>query len=111
MKLTGTRTFRAPPEALWDFLLTPERLRDCLPGCERFEATGSDSFAATMRLGIGVLKGTYTGTIRAPEQRRPQSLVLVVDGGGALGSLIARGLLTFSATTPASTFLTYDGDA
>jgi carbon monoxide dehydrogenase subunit G len=64
MRLSGSRQFRAPPEALWEFLLTPERLRQCLPGCERLEATGQDVFAATMHLGIGFLKGSYSGTIR-----------------------------------------------
>ena len=95
MRLSGSRVFRAQPEALWEFLLTPERLRRCLPGCERFEADGPDTFEATMRLGIGFLKGTYSGTIGVSERQYPDSLVLTVQGGGALGNLDAGGRLTF----------------
>jgi uncharacterized protein len=111
MRLSGSRLFRAEPEALWEFLLTPDRLRQCLPGCERMEVTGADTFAASMRLGIGFLKGSYSGTIRVSEQRYPDSLVLAVSGGGALGNLDATGRLTFVRRGPGQTDLRYDGDA
>jgi uncharacterized protein len=111
MRLSGSRVFRAQPEALWEFLLTPERLRLCLPGCERFEAHGPDTFEATMRLGIGFLKGTYSGTIGVSERQYPDSLVLTVQGGGALGSLNAGGRLTFRPLDPGGTALRYDGEA
>jgi hypothetical protein len=111
MRLSGSRRFRATPEVLWDFLLTPERLRQCLPGCERLEATGQDAFTATMHLGIGFLKGSYSGTIRVAEQRRPEHLVLAVQGGGVLGSLDARGTLTFRELAGGLTDFHYEGDA
>jgi uncharacterized protein len=111
MRLTGSRQFRATPQALWEFLLTPERLQQCLPGCERLEATGQDTFTATMQLGIGFLKGSYSGTIRVAEQRRPEHLVLVVQGGGVLGSLDARGTLTFRPLAGGLADLQYEGEA
>jgi carbon monoxide dehydrogenase subunit G len=111
VRLTGSRVFRAAPDALWAFLLTPSSLRQCLPGCERFEPVGPDTFAATLRLGIGFMKGTYTGSIRVSEQRPPEHLVLDVVGGGALGSLDARGVLTFRELGPALTEVTYEGEA
>jgi uncharacterized protein len=111
MRLSGSRLFRAEPEVLWEFLLTPERLRQCLPGCERMEAAGPDAFTATMRLGIGFLKGSYSGEIRVSDQQYPDSLVLAVAGGGALGHLDARGRLTFVALGTGRTELRYEGDA
>ena len=111
MKLSGSRLFRAEPEALWEFLLTPERLRQCLPGCERMKTDGADTFSASMRLGIGFLKGSYSGTIRVSEQRYPDSLVLAVSGGGALGRLDASGRLTFVVREPGQTELRYEGAA
>jgi uncharacterized protein len=111
MRLSGSRVFRAQPEALWEFLLTPERLRRCLPGCERFEAYGPDTFEATMRLGIGFLKCTYSGTIGVSERQYPDSLVLSVQGGGALGNLNAGGRLTFRPGEAGRTELRYDGEA
>jgi carbon monoxide dehydrogenase subunit G len=75
------------------------------------EAVGGDTFAASMRLGIGFLKGSYSGTIRVSEQRYPDSLVLAVSGGGALGNLDASGRLTFLKLGAARTDLRYDGQA
>jgi carbon monoxide dehydrogenase subunit G len=110
VRLAGSRQFAAGPEVLWRFLLTPERLRRCLPGCESFGPSGPDTFAATLRLGIAFLTGTYRGTIRVVEQRRPDYLVLAVDGGGPLGALTARGHLTFRSPHPGLTELIYEGE-
>lgn len=101
MRFAGTRTFRAAPEEIWAYLMTPERLRRCLPGCERFEPTGPDVFGATLRLGVAFLKGTYHGSIRVTEQDHPARLGLAVEGSGALGSLHAQGVLTFAPRAPA----------
>jgi carbon monoxide dehydrogenase subunit G len=63
-----------------------------------------------MGLGVGPIKGTYTGTIRIAGQRQPEHMTLLVEGGGALGSLVAAGTITLSQRG-AGTHLTYDGDA
>ena len=110
MRLAGSRTVPAAPAEVWAFLLTPGRLRRCLPGCERFEATGPDTFSATMRLGVAFFKGKYSGTIRVLEQQPPERLALLVEGRGALGSLAASGTLTFAAAG-GGTILRYDGEA
>ncbi|MBI3971342.1 MAG: carbon monoxide dehydrogenase subunit G [Chloroflexi bacterium] len=110
MRLTGSRTIQAPPEAIQAFLTTPEKLRRCLPGCERFVADGPDRFSATLSLGVAFLKGTYTGTIQIVDQQFPEHLALAVQGGGSLGSLMAQGVLRFSSSG-AATLVTYDGTA
>jgi carbon monoxide dehydrogenase subunit G len=85
---------------VWDFLMTPERLRGCLPGCERFEATGPDSYSATLRLGVAFIKGTYTGTLQVIEPRHPNSFRLEVQGGGPFGALSASGTVRLIDATP-----------
>jgi carbon monoxide dehydrogenase subunit G len=111
LKLSGARTIRAEPDAIWDFLLTPERLRACLPGCERLEATSPTTFEGTMSLGIGFLRGSYAGKIEVVEQRRPQDLTLHVTGGGGLGKVDATGTVRFVSTGGGATYLLYDGQA
>jgi|SRR5581483_1845972 len=118
MRIYGRRLIPAPPAAVWALVMTPDRLRRCLPGCERFEATGPDTFVASARIGVGFLRSTYSGTIRIVEQRYPEHLVLEVEGGGPLGTLRARGTLTLAATgapgeagPPTATSFVYDGEA
>ena len=110
MKLSGGRLIPAAPEAIWAFLLTPERLQECLPGCERFEQTGPGMYSASMRLGVGFLKGSYRGTVRIADERYPESLTLAVEGGGALGSLTATGTVSLTHRG-AETDVRYDGEA
>jgi uncharacterized protein len=111
VKLAGARTIRASPETIWHFLLTPERLRACLPGCERLVATSENRFEGSIRLGIGFLKGSYAGAIEVVEQQRPQQLTLRVTGGGGLGKLEATGTVRFVDTGGGATYLLYEGEA
>ena len=110
MRVSGTRSIRAPAADVWAFLMTPDRLRTCLPGCERFEASGADTFSAQMRLGVGFVKGTYQGTVRVAQQQPFDTLGLAIEGSGALGSLRANGTIHF-AESGGTTHLLYDGDA
>lgn len=110
MRLTGARTVRTSRQTVWDFLLDPARLRQCLPGCERFEQTGPDRFDATLRLGVAFLKGNYTGTLRVEDRRETERLDLVVEGGGPLGTLTASGTVTLMDAS-GSTQVLYEGEA
>jgi carbon monoxide dehydrogenase subunit G len=89
----------ADPGAIWDFLLTPERLRTCLPGCEQFTATDEGCYAATLRLGVAFFTGRYSGTVRVLE-RDADALVLEVVGSGPLGSLRATGKVSVVSVSP-----------
>jgi uncharacterized protein len=64
-----------------------------------------------MRLGIGFLKGTYTGTISVADQQRQERLTLRVTGGGALGRVEASGTVRLVDTGGGATYLLYDGVA
>ena len=110
MRVTGSRVIRAPAADIWGFLLTPERLRTCLPGCERFEATGPDRYDARLVLGVGFLKGSYSGVVRVTESQPHDTLGLAVQGSGLLGSMHAGGILHFTEAGGV-TVVRYDGDA
>src|SRR5690349_14002621 len=63
MHLDGSYTFDAPRQRVWETLQSPTVISQCMPGCEKFEEIGQDRYEATMRIGIGPIKGTYTGRI------------------------------------------------
>src|SRR5262245_36730776 len=60
MELVGEHTFNAPREKVWDLLLDPAVLKASLPGCEKLEQIGDDEYAATMKIGVAMIKGTFT---------------------------------------------------
>ncbi|HEV3469658.1 MAG TPA: carbon monoxide dehydrogenase subunit G [Pyrinomonadaceae bacterium] len=91
MKIEGTHELRAGRERVWRALTDPEVLRRCLPGCERLEQTGENAYAATLRAGVGSIKGVFNGNIRLEDLRPPAHYRIVVDGKGQPGFLKGAG--------------------
>jgi carbon monoxide dehydrogenase subunit G len=91
VKLEGSHLLEAARERVYQALVTPEVLQRCIPGCERLEKTGENTFAATIKAGVGSIKGLFNGTARLEDLREPEHLRLVVDGKGAPGFLKGSG--------------------
>jgi carbon monoxide dehydrogenase subunit G len=96
MKLEGAHDVAAPRQQVWDAFLDPERLRQAIPGCERLEATGPGVYEATMRVGVGGVKGTFEGTVRLFDISPPDSYRMAVKGSGSAGLIHGETLLSFS---------------
>ena len=91
MKVEGTHELEATRERVYQSLVNPEVLQRCIPGCERLERTGENVFAATIRAGVGSIKGVFNGTARLEELREPEHLRIVIEGKGAPGFLKGSG--------------------
>ena len=109
MKLEGSHQLDAPRERVYQSLVNPEVLQRCIPGCERLDKTAENTFAATIKTGVGSIKGVFTGTARLEDLREPEHLRLVVDGKGAPGFLKGSGDLDLE-TTDGGTKVTYAAD-
>ena len=46
MDITGSYTFAAPPERVWDLMMDPAAIASCIPGCEALEPDGDDRYRA-----------------------------------------------------------------
>lgn len=91
MKLEGTHELAATRERVYQSLVNAEVLQRCIPGCERLERTGDNTFAATIRAGVGSIKGVFDGNVRLEDLREPEHFRMVVDGKGAPGFLKGSG--------------------
>ena len=92
MKVTGRYTLKASPQQVWDTITNPEKIKGCLPGCNRMEIISDNEYSATLSVGVGAVKGTYEAKItavtreassrrnpsaisaRAPPQMRPATI-------------------------------------
>ena len=110
MELTGEHSFAAPREQVWRFLLDPEVLRQCLPGCERLETTGPDEYEATMKIGVGMVRGTFTGRVKISDKQEPESYRMLVEGSGTQGQVSGEGELRL-AEENGQTRVSYSGTA
>jgi uncharacterized protein len=85
MEITGSYTFNAPPDRVWDLLMNPAVLSSCIPGCEGFEPDGADRYKVTLTVGLAAITGTYTGTVVLVDKAPHTSYRLIVEGQGRPG--------------------------
>jgi len=74
-----------PRERVWALLQDPGALARLLPGVEKLEVVGPDRFALAVKLGVGAVRGTYTGHVELTDQRPPESYRLVGEAKGGPG--------------------------
>jgi carbon monoxide dehydrogenase subunit G len=109
VKLEGTHQLDASRQRVYQCLINPEVLQRCIPGCERLEETGENTFAATIRTGVGSIKGVFNGTARLEDLREPEHLRIVVEGKGTPGFLKGSGDLDLEEGE-SGTKVTYSAD-
>jgi carbon monoxide dehydrogenase subunit G len=111
MKVAGNAVLNAPVARVWDALLDPAVLVATIPGCERLETTGENSYAMTVTAGVASIKGTYAGTCSLSDLKPHESLVLKAAGSGAPGTVSADVVVTFADNGDGTTTLDYAADA
>jgi carbon monoxide dehydrogenase subunit G len=109
MKLEGTHLLSAPRDRVYQSLIDPEVLQRCIPGCERLEKTGANTYSATIRTGVGAIKGVFTGTVKLEDMRPPEHYRIVVEGKGAPGFMKGAGDLDLEEQGE-GTSIKYTGD-
>ncbi|WP_338748909.1 SRPBCC family protein [Janibacter alittae] len=111
MKISGSAQLAAPPEKVWDALLSPEVLVRTIPGCGRLEATGENSYALSVTAGVASIKGTYKGDVHLEDLNPHSSLTMRVNAAGSAGTIGVTVLVRFEPGEDGTTNLSYDADA
>jgi carbon monoxide dehydrogenase subunit G len=85
VELSGTYQVPAAREAVYAALQDPEVLRRCIEGCDQLTETEPGVYDAQLRLGLGAIRGRYTGRARVRDAHPPESFTLAVEGKGPGG--------------------------
>ena len=85
MKLSATYRIPAPRARVFAALTDPETLQRTIEGCESFVKKDDHTYAARLRVGVGSIKGVFTGEARMENVQPPESYTLVIDGRGTPG--------------------------
>lgn len=109
MKIEASYALPAHRERVFSALIDPAILQRCIPGCESLEKIGEDEYVATMRAGVGPVKGTFKGNVHLQDLRPPDHYKLVISGRGGPG--FVKGTATFDLEeVDASTMIKYSGE-
>ena len=85
MKIEGSSEIPVGRQQVWDAFLDPNVLAKAIPGCEKLEAVGEGEYKATMKVGVGPIKGTFDGKVRLFDLEPPNKYRMAVEGTGAPG--------------------------
>jgi carbon monoxide dehydrogenase subunit G len=110
VKVEGTHELPASRDYVWSMLMNPDVLTRCLPGCEKLEQNGENSYRASIKIGLASIKGEYGGSVAMEDVNPPESYRLVLEGKGKPGFVRGSAIIVLTADG-AVTGLRYSGDS
>ncbi len=109
MKITGQHELDLDRNTLWEKITDHEILKQCIPGCERFDQNGDNQFEITILAKVGPIKTRFNGQMSMVDIQSPVSYKLVGTGsGGSAGSAKGEALITLDDVGNNKTVLNYD---
>ena len=86
MDVSGEYRLSVSRQTVWNALLDPEILQQCIPGCESFDRLAENHYQATVKTAIGPVKATFKSELRILDAIPPESYRLEGEGkAGAVG--------------------------
>lgn len=110
MKLSGSHTINAPRETVWSMLNDIEALQTLIPGVESLDEVAPNTYKGVARIGIGSIKGEYSGTVSLSDIQPPESYHIAGDGRGKPGHVKGIGTIRLTEDAPGTTTLHYNGE-
>ncbi len=110
MKLNGNHKFRANSWQVFNAILNPAVLQECIPGCHSVEYLDAFRIKANISTPLPGLKGPYGAVIRIAQRQDPNVLILEVHRKGTGGSISATSQISI-IDEPDGAILTYDASA
>ncbi|MDF1803310.1 carbon monoxide dehydrogenase subunit G [Thalassovita sp.] len=112
MKMNDQRVIKADRATVWAALLSPDVLKECVPGAQDVTGTPEDGFEATVVQKVGPVKATFKGQVSLSDMVDQQSLTLTGEGkGGAAGFAKGGANVTLTDADDGCTLLTYEVEA
>ncbi|WP_299676074.1 carbon monoxide dehydrogenase subunit G [uncultured Roseobacter sp.] len=111
MEMSGSIKIDADRETVWAALLSPDVLKECVPGCQEMTGTPEDGFAATVVQKVGPVKATFKGEVQLQDRVPPESLRLVGEGKGGAAGFAKGGAKVQLVEEEGGTRLDYEAEA
>lgn len=110
MKLNGTHKFKANSWQVFNAIINPAVLQNCIPGCNSVEILDPTRIKANITTPLPGLKGPYGVVINMAQRQDPNLLVLEVKRRGTGGAVNATSQITIQDEADGA-LLTYDAQA
>jgi carbon monoxide dehydrogenase subunit G len=85
MNFSGAYVFNATPKQVWDLLMDPQTLAQCIPGCQNVTETGLGRYRATVSVAVGPFNGRYQLEVTLTDLDPVRSYRMGIEGIGSAG--------------------------
>ncbi|MEB0112150.1 carbon monoxide dehydrogenase subunit G [Variovorax sp. RTB1] len=84
MEMLGNRHLGITQQQAWEALNDPETLKKCIPGCDKFELTGDNTYSVALALKIGPVSAKFQGKVMLSDIVAPDGYKLTFEGQGGV---------------------------
>lgn len=111
MDITGEFKLKGSRQEVWDVLNDPDELAKAIPGADKLIADGPDRYRAEMSVGVGMIRGNFSGNVTVEDKVEPESYRMTVDGKGGAGWMRGGGAISLSDAGDEATTVNVSGEA
>lgn len=87
MHFEGTFNVKAPKEKVYNMMLDPNQISQCMPDLQKLDIKSPDDFTAVVKAGVSFIKGDFTLHFVTVEKTPPTHAKLAAHGTG-IGSTV-----------------------
>jgi carbon monoxide dehydrogenase subunit G len=84
MEMLGNRHLGITQQQAWEALNDPDTLKKCIPGCDKFELTGENTYSVALALKIGPVSAKFQGKVMLSDIVAPDGYKLTFEGQGGV---------------------------
>ena len=109
MKIEETFSVNAPVDRVWAFMMDPDLMAPCIPGCSDVEVLGDNTYRANVKVAVGTIKTSFNVSVELTEQDAPTYAASVTRGeeGGKASMLTANSELRLTSVNSEETEVYY----
>jgi hypothetical protein len=91
-----TFVVRAPIDAVWRFMMDPQRVAACMPGAELEQVVDERSFLGNVKVKVGAITARYKGRVQLTTVDAQARAIQMVAEGRETGGGTAKGTMSSS---------------
>lgn len=84
MQMQGSRQLTATAQQAWEALNDPEILKQCIPGCQKFELESENVYTTAAAIKVGPVSAKFNGKVELSDIQPPKSYSLKFEAQGGV---------------------------
>jgi len=110
MRFSGIERIPASRQSVWHFLTTPDAVVQCVPDVEGLEVVDPSRFKATVKAGIGPVRGKFGFDVTWQELTEPSRARMTAQGKTGGSAVTVDSTMDLADASEDQTDLTWSAD-